>query len=265
MTRRLAMLIASLALAGCSAVPRTFHPAEPLAPAEFSHRLFDGVLRDHVARGVVDYPAIVADRRLDEYLRLVDRVDPNALPTRAERLAFWINAYNAFAIRGILDGGSLRTLIGRYRDFIGRAYRVGGQPLNLYDLEQKLLIPDFREPRIHFAIVCASRSCPALRAEVYGADRLEEQLEAAAVAFINDPERNRFDRTAKVASLSMIFKWFEEDFAVRGGSRLGYVKRYVADPDLAAELDEARWRVEFLPYDWSLNGTPPEEGYAGST
>lgn len=265
MTRLIAILAVSLALAACSAVPRAFHPPDPVAPAEFSHRLFDGVLRDHVARGLVDYPGIARDRRFGDYLALLDRVDPNALPTREDRLAFWINAYNAFAIKGILDGFSPRTLIGRYRYFIGRAYGVGGRTLNLYDLEQKLLIPDFREPRIHFAIVCASRSCPELRAEAYGADRLEEQLEAAARAFINDPARNRFDRAARVASLSMIFKWFEEDFAAAGGSLLGYVRRYLADRDLAADLDEGRWLVEFLPYDWNLNRVPPEEGHAGST
>lgn len=265
MTRLGVLLAASLVLAACSTVPRAFHPSEPVAPTEFSHRLFDGVLRDHVRQGLVDYPGIARDPRFGDYLALLDRVDPNVLPTRDARLAFWINAYNAFAIRGILDGESPRTLIGRYRYFIGRTYRVGAETIDLYDLEQKLLIPEFREPRIHFAIVCASRSCPALRAEVYVADGLEEQLDAGARAFVNDPARNRFDREGKVAYLSMIFKWFEEDFAERGGSLLGYVRRYVADRELAADLDEARYRVEFLPYDWSLNGTPPEGGDAGST
>src|SRR5438128_32616 len=143
-------------LAGCSSVPKTFSPAEPIASKDFSHRLFKEVLRAHVSDGVVNYPAIVKDSRFDKYLWYLDRVDPNALPTREDQLAFWINAYNAFAIKGILDGYSPLTKFGQYRYFIARDYGVGGQRINLYDLERKVLIPDFREPRIHFAIVCWS-------------------------------------------------------------------------------------------------------------
>lgn len=244
-------------LAGCSTVPRSFHPMEPLSLRGFSHETFDGLLRAQVVDGVVNYPGIAADGRLEAYLRELDRIDPNSLPTREARLAFWINAYNAFAIKGILGGYSPSTLAGRYRYFISRDYRVGGETINLYDLERKLLIPDFREPRIHFAIVCASRSCPKLQAWAYRADKLNEQLDQSARAFVNDPTKNRFDREKKVAYLSMIFKWFEEDFASQTGSLLGYVKRYVADPDLARELDSIPYQVQFLDYDWGLNGLPP--------
>lgn len=244
-------------LTGCSTVPRSFHPMEPLSPQGFSHEIFDGLLRAQAIGGVVNYPGIAAGGRLEAYLRELDRIDPNSLPTREVRLAFWINAYNAFAIKGILDGYSPSTLAGRYRYFISRDYRVGGETINLYDLERKLLIPDFREPRIHFAIVCASRSCPKLRSEAYTSDRLEQQLEEGAKTFVNDPTKNRFDREKKVAYLSMIFKWFEEDFAAQAGSLLGYVKRYVADPNLAREMDSIPYQVQFLDYDWGLNGLPP--------
>lgn len=261
--RRMAMgllVFAGLWLVGCSTVPRSFHPLDPLPPQAFSHQDLDATLRAHVVDGVVDYPGIAADSRFDAYLRELDRVDPNALPTRLDRLAFWINAYNAFAIKGILNGESPRTLWGRYRYFIARTHPVGGSAITLYDLEQKLLIPDFREPRIHFAIVCASRSCPKLPSRVYTSDRLDEQLEESARAFINDPSRNRFDRERKIAHLSMIFAWFEQDFAAEAGSLLNYVRRYVADPDLARELDAVPYTVRFLDYDWGLNGHPPGEG-----
>jgi len=250
---------AAVLLAGCSIVPRSFHPIEPLAPHDFSHQTFDDLLRAHVADGAVDYPGLASDPRLPAYLQQLDRIDPNGLPTREDRLVFWINAYNAFAIKGILDGYSPRTLIGRYRYFIGRGYGVGGETINLYDLEQKLLIPDFREPRIHFAIVCASRSCPRLRPEAYQTSRLDAQLDDSARTFINDSGRNRFDRDRKVAVLSMIFKWFEADFAAEAGSLLGYVRRYVTDPELARDLETSSYRVEFLEYDWQLNGPPPKE------
>ncbi len=243
---------------GCSAVPRSFDPARPIAAGAFEHRALDAVLRDHVHEGIVAYPAIARDERFADYLDELNRVDPNGLPTNAHRLAFWINAYNAFAIDGILAGYSPRTLLGQYRYFIAHRHAVGGRTINLYDLEQKLLIPDFREPRIHFAIVCASRSCPRLISEAYDPARLEEQLDAGARAFVNDPFRNRFDRQRKVARLSKIFEWFEEDFSAEAGSLLAYVSRYVTDDDLARELADGRFRVEFLDYDWSLNGVAPD-------
>jgi hypothetical protein len=249
----------AVALTACSSVPTSFSPKDPLRPDEFSHRLLGQVLASHVRDGVVDYPGIQADDRLPAYLAQLDRVDPNALATRRERLAFWINAYNAFAIKGILDGSSPTSHFGRYRYFIGRDYHVGGEPINLYDLERQVLIKQFQEPLIHFAIVCASTSCPKLQPWTYDPDRLNVQLDRAARDFINDPTRNRFDRKNKVAALSMIFKWFDDDFTRAAGSVLTYVTRYVSDPELVQDLMQSDYRIEYLDYDWSLNGIPPKE------
>jgi hypothetical protein len=252
MVRWTAVLAGMCVLVGCSTVPRSFQPLEPLAVSDFSYQPLNATLQAHVKDGVVNYPAIARDDRFQLHLWQLDRIDPYSLPTRQDRLAFWINAYNVFAIKGILDGYSPMTLFGRYRYFIARDYHVGGRSINLYDLEQKLLIPDFKEPRIHFAIVCASKSCPKLRSEVYSAERLDEQLEQSARAFINDFARNRFDRGRKTAYLSMIFKWFEHDFIEHSGSVLRYIRRYLDDSDLGSELSS--YRVEFLDYDWNLNG-----------
>lgn len=250
---------------GCSTVPTTFKPAEPIPADEFSHRLLSRVLDAHVSNGVVDYRAIQMDDRLPAYLAQLDRVDPNAFVTRNERLAFWINAYNAFAIKGILDHYSPVSYVGRYRYFIGRDYRVGGTTINLYDLERQVLIKQFQDPLIHFAIVCASTSCPKLQTWVYEPDQLERQLDRVARDFINDPMRNRFDRRQKVASLSMIFKWFDDDFTRAAGSVLTYITRYVNDPELVQDLRRSEYRIEYLDYDWSLNGIPPmEPSHAGT-
>lgn len=246
-----------LFLSGCSTVPRLFHPQQPIEPQKFSHDAFNGALKDHVADGVVKYPNLSRDSRLSVYLDQLNRVDPNALPTRNDRLAFWINAYNAFAIKGILDGYSPRTKIGQWRYFIGQKYQVGGETVNLNNLEKKILIPDFREPRIHFAIVCASQSCPKLRSWAYTSEQLEEQLNDSARRFINDPTRNRFDREQKIAYLSKIFDWFTEDFVARSGSLTNYVSQFVQDPVLAKELQAGGYQVEFLDYDWNLNGISP--------
>jgi len=248
-----------IGLAGCSTAPTSFDPAHPILTTEFSYRVFDEMLRTHVRDGVVDYPGMQKDDRLPTYLAQLDRVDPNEFATKNERLAFWINAYNAFAIKGILDHYSPVSYVGRYRYFIGRDYRVGGATINLYDLERQVLIKQFQEPLIHFAIVCASTSCPKLQTWVYDPDQLEHQLDRVARDFINDPTRNRFDRAQKVASLSMIFKWFDDDFSRAAGSVMAYITRYVNDPELVQDLMRSDYRIEYLDYDWTLNGIPPKE------
>lgn len=254
--RILALILMGVACA-CSTVPSTFHPNPAMPARTFSHHLWDQVLRTHVADGQVNYQAVAKDKRFAEYLAALNHVDPNALPTPADRLAFWINAYNAFAVKGIIDGYSPRSLWGRYRFFIARDYHVGGETINLYDLERALLIPDFKEPRIHFAIVCASASCPKLRSSAYVGDEVGRQLDEAARTFINDPAKNRYDRESHVAHLSMIFNWFANDFAAHSGSLMQYIKPYLADPVLTKELAQTPYTIEFLDYDWSLNGMPP--------
>jgi hypothetical protein len=244
----------------CSSAPRSFAPADPIPLSQFSDQYLDEILRAHVKDGRVNYPAIAEDDRFQFFIWQLDRFNPNTLPTRQHSLAFWMNAYNAFAIKGILDGYSPQSLWGRYRYFIARDYYVGGRPLNLYNLEQDLLIPDFRDPRIHFAIVCASRSCPKLASQVYAPERLDQQLDERARAFINDPTKNRIDRMHKVAYLSKIFEWFQNDFARHSGSLLKYVAQYVADPNLARELTAEHYRIEFVDYDWTLNGVPYARG-----
>ena len=256
MSRWIGAVFLLVILAGCSITPRTFQPIDPIASDRVSHQAWDKIAQAHVHDGQVDYSAIQASSHLDGYLGELNRIDPAKLPTRQHQLAFWINAYNAFAVKGILDHYSPMTLWGRYRYFIGRDYQVGGASINLYDLERQVLIEQFHEPLMHFAIVCASTSCPKLQSWAYQPDQLEQQLDLVARAFINDPTRNRFDRTQKVASLSMIFQWFEKDFADAAGSVLAYIARYVNDPELTKDLAQPGYRIEFLEYDWSLNGIP---------
>jgi hypothetical protein len=247
----------ALLIFGCSGVPGTFAPTRPLPPNEVSHKAFHEVLQAHVREGQVDYPAIQASEPFRRYLDQLDHVDPGLL-SREARLAFWINAYNAFAIQGILDGLTPAPYLGWYRFFKGRTYRVGGQRLTLSDLEHEILRPQFGDPRVHFAIVCASASCPRLQSWAFEAEQIDRQLDHVARAFINDPTRNRFDRESKTARLSMIFKWFEEDFAHAAGSVQAYLARYVDDADVARDLSGSDFHIEYLDYDWSLNGPAPK-------
>ncbi len=227
------------------------------ASAQLLAQPFNDVLHSDATDGQVNYPGIAADPRFNAYLEQLKQTDAETLPSRADKLAFWINAYNALAIKGILDGYSPSSFFGKLRFFYSNKYMVGGKYTNLYDLEHKILIP-LKEPRIHFSIVCASKSCPKLSSEAYTAERLEQQLEDNARQFINDTERNRFDRDRKIAYLSKIFDWFEEDFSDHSGSVLKYLSRYVKDTELAQELNAGSYSVKYMTYDWSLNGPPPK-------
>ena len=142
MNRWIGAIFFVVMLAGCSSTLRTFQPTDPIAPDRVSHQAWDRIVLAHVRDGQVDYPAIQADGRLDGYLSELNRINPASLAKRQDRLAFWINAYNAFAVQGILDHYSPMTLWGRYRYFIGRDYRVGGATINLYNLEREVLIED---------------------------------------------------------------------------------------------------------------------------
>lgn len=114
MNRLITLGLTIFLLTGCSTIPQTFVPPDPIAPNNFTTQSFDRALRDHVHEGVVDYPALAEDQDFVSFIRLIQHVAPQQLPTPDHRLAFWINVYNALAIQGILDGSSPETLIGRY-------------------------------------------------------------------------------------------------------------------------------------------------------
>jgi hypothetical protein len=212
-----------------------------------------------VKDGHVNYLGIAGDNRVGAYLSPLDHIDPVSLSTRDEHLAFWINAYNAFAIQGILDGESPAPYIGWYHDFKLRKYGIGVAQLNLFDVEHVILRQQFHEPRAHFAIVCGSVSCPKLQSWAFEGRQLAQQLDQVAREFVNDTSRNRFDRQGKIAYLSKIFDWFEQDFVASTGSVQKFVARYVEDPDVARNLAADSYHLEYLEYDWSLNATPPKK------
>jgi len=219
-------------------------------------RAFDALLRANVRDGAVNYPGFQDSPRFRAYVE--DLGKPARFSSKAGELAHYINAYNALAIAGILEGLSPSTLLGRARYFKFKEWPLSGRDITLYDLEHKVIRP-LGEPRIHFAIVCASKSCPSLRSEAYAAASLDAQLDGQARQFVNDPLRNRFDKVTRTAHLSEIFKWFDEDFSTAAGSTQNYVARYVADPEVAQAMAADGYRIEWIGYDWRLNGTPPRQ------
>lgn len=220
-----------------------------------SHDSFDQVLQAHVNEGKVDYPAIKEDKRFQDYLTYLAETNPERFATDNEKLAFWINAYNALAIKGITDGLSPSGFFSRITYFKSTDYKLAGRDISLYDLERDIIIP-FGDPRIHFAIVCASASCPNLISEAYIADKLEQQMEDNVRRFINNDFKNQFNPEKKIARVSKIFDWYPDDFKNYSGSVQKFLASYIEDTALAKLLAEDLFRIEYLKYDWSLNGTP---------
>lgn len=218
------------------------------------HQPFNDALNTSVNHGKVDYKAIKDNPQFSTYIESLK--NKPAFTNQNEELAYWINSYNALVIQGILNGGSPSTFFGRNRFFKKDKYQLAGKETNLNDLEREIIIP-FDEPRIHFAINCASSSCPKLTPEVYNAEALDQQLDQAAKAFINDTMRNHFDPTLKIASISKIFDWFEDDFVKHSGSVEKYIAQYVNNESIAKDLSEGNYKIKYLKYDWSLNGTKP--------
>lgn len=214
---------------------------------------WDAIVRDHVVDGRVDYDAIREDPGFAATVRQIANADLDG-HERAAVLAFYINSYNVLAVKGILDGHSPRSNLGKWRFFYRGKHMVAGEQLSLNSLEHDR-IRTLGEPRIHFAIVCASVSCPPLRSEAYVADSLDRQLDDNARRFLNDTSKNRVDLATGVASLSKIFKWFREDFESAAGDVRRYIAEFVDDSETARALRESRLEIRYLDYDWSLNGT----------
>ncbi len=231
------------------------------------HHQFDNFLADYVnEKGEVNYAVIQADDALQPYLDRLAKTDPFVLPEK-EAIAFWINAYNAYTIKLVIDNypiGSIKEItplrikglslsIPKINSpFEYEIADVGGEMYSLDDIEHGILRKEFEEPRIHFALVCASFSCPSLRREAYVGSRLDEQLDDQARKFLHDPQKNQVDNADSRIYLSRIFKWFESDFTRDTGSVQAFVAPYFSGR-LQEELLNDAFDVKYLKYNWSLN------------
>lgn len=222
------------------------------ALAEPDYALLDAVLLANVRNGYVDYDGIAADPRFDRFITGLAAARDGA-GDRAQDLAFYINAYNAFAIRGILEGHSPATRFGRSRFFRSQRFDLDGERVSLDQIEHERLRP-LGDPRTHFAIACAALSCPRLANRAWLPGSIDAQLDEAARRFINDNTRNRFDVAQKRAFLSPAFDSFGADFTANAGSVPAFIARYVEDPAVRAALLEGRLSLTWLPQDWDLNG-----------
>jgi hypothetical protein len=239
--------------------PRPVHPA---AASSFDHAAVDSLLRRHVKGDGVDYRAWKARPRdraaLAAYLARVAAADTSGW-TRGEQMALWINAYNALTLERVLSAWPV-TSITKIRPTLGvlpgngvwkEKHRVARADVSLDDIEHQTLRRHFADPRIHFALNCAARSCPPLRGRAYSGPGLDAELEAATRRFIGSLRYNAI-APGKPWALSKIFEWYGEDFVAAAGSVPAFVVRYLP-PGRARDVDPARVRWTSKPYDWSLN------------
>lgn len=229
----------------------------------FDHALLDGLLRRFVKDGRVDYRGLRAQRRtLDEYLFRIATTDPSQLVSDDERFAFYINAYNAVTLRAVLDrlpadpsawpSFSVTQVKGFWKLY---AYEVGTRFVTLDELEHKILRPVFKRPRVHFAIVCASKGCPALASQAYRASTLSRQLADATRRFFRRRDAFRLERESKTVHLSPLFQWFKSDFRrAPYKHELEFVADFVpADVARFLRKSSGQLKILYLPYDWKLN------------
>jgi len=236
----------------------TLHEAYANAPAgaTFDHSAFDALLKAHVSTegGFVDYDALKKDAdKLDAYIAAIGKADVNTLG-RDERLAFLINAYNAFTLRLILDHypvDSIKDIPSDQRWDAKRWTTVGGT-YSLNQIEHELIRPKFAEPRVHFALVCAAIGCPPLRPEAYTGSRLEEQL-ADQSRYVHTHARwFRLHEDTGEVELTALYDWYGGDFEQKASSIVGFAAQY--SPDLVRLINAGKEpRVKFLDYSWRLN------------
>ena len=231
------------------------------AEERYRHELFSKLLAKYVDGGLVDYEGFERDSLFSRYLNLLRSTNPDSLESRKEQLAFWINAYNAYTIKLIVDrmplnsirdiGLGLPVLFGPWSIEMAN---VGGRVYTLNEIEHDIIRDRFSDPRIHFALVCASRSCPELRKEAYEGPVLEAQLEEDSRRFVNDITRNSFEPSTRTAFLSRIFDWYASDFEKKAGDVRKFVAAYVTGEEARRLLQDPESDIDYLTYDWSLNG-----------
>ncbi|GAB6184952.1 DUF547 domain-containing protein [Thermopirellula anaerolimosa] len=226
------------------------------------HATWDRLLHRYVNEdGMVDYAAWKGNRddraALEGYLAKLSSANPEAPSSKEGKLAFWINAYNALTIHGILavyPTSSIRNHTAKlfgYNIWDDLLLPVGGEKYSLNDMEHKIL-RKLGEPRIHFAIVCASIGCPRLRNEAYVPEKLEQQLADNTRDFFSRRKNLQVDRASHVVRVSAILDWFGSDFGPTPQAALASLSDYMP-ADAKQLISSADYSVAFLDYDWNLN------------
>lgn len=251
-TWKIYSLLVLVLVLSCTGNQNTFASENSGKP---DHSKWTELLQKYVNdKGFVNYKGLKQDKsKLNAYTEDLSKNPPQSSWSENEKLAYWINAYNAFTMKLIVDNYPLESI----KDlnptiaiptvstvWTKKWFQIGGEDFSLDRIEHKILRKDFAEPRIHFAVNCASFSCPPLRAEAYVGSKVNAQLDEQAKRFINDSVRNKISKDK--IEISQIFSWFKGDFT-EGQSLIEFLNRYSkVKIDSGADVDH-------MDYDWSLN------------
>ncbi len=219
-------------------------PPTPTKPA-LSHSKWDGLLQKHVSSsGKVNYAGFKADKaQLQSYLEILSANTPESSWSKSKTMAYWINAYNAFTVKLIVDNYPVSSIT----DLEGgdpwkkRWISLGNQTYTLNQIEKDILLKKYGDARVHFAVNCAAKSCPALLNQAWTASNLESNFEKQSKAFINNSKFNEI--SPKSAKLSQLFNWYASDF----GDVKTFINKY------ATTQLKSNAKIDFLEYDWKLN------------
>jgi hypothetical protein len=248
-TRGAATLAASLGIAAAADKPAMPDVAQ-----------YERVLTEYVRDdGRVNYAGIKSSGALAEFTKQLAAVSPDShpalFPSREAKLAYWINAYNALVLHSFAADypakrQRLGNTLGRGLFFYKTKHSVGGRGRSLAEIEDHS-IRNMGDPRIHFAIVCASAGCPALSRRAYRPETLNAQLEAETKKYFSESRNFSIDTTRREVKLPKIFEWFKDDFGKTDDKVIDFVARY--RPNEAAQLRSGRWKLAYSEYDWSPN------------
>jgi hypothetical protein len=239
----------------------SFH--QPSAAFGFDHSTFDQVLKTYVNnQGRVDYNGIAKDQPFKAYMESLKTAQADSM-SRDGQLAFWINAYNAVTIDKVIKWKPKKSVRQTFvpgvwtgtKFFTTREHTVAGQRLGPDDIEHEILRKQFKDPRIHFAIICASSSCPRLPQFAYTDENVQAKLEDETRKYINSDRGTQIDSAKNTLYLSKLFDWFAGDFEAKSGSVLDFIKPYLDQKALA--FIEKKPKIKYIHYDWALNAQAP--------
>ncbi|MDQ2980548.1 MAG: DUF547 domain-containing protein [Acidobacteriota bacterium] len=246
----LAVVCLFLAPACATRIPPPRTVKENLEPPE---RAWARVLSKHVNdKGQIDFAGIARDPSdLAAYLSWVARVSPDSTPesfsTSEAKLAYYVNAYNGLAMYDVIHS-NFPAKIDKVKKtfFYTNRFEMGGRYVSLYGLENSTIRP-IGDPRVHFALNCMARSCPRLPRQPFSADTLNAAFDREARYFFAEERNVSLEPAKKTVRVSQILQFYEKDFLTKAPSLIAYANMY------RNEKIPADWKVEFIPYDWTLN------------
>jgi len=257
-SHRLPAVLLGSALLASAAYAGTLEPKLAAPAGAFPFDEYDALLKKYVdAQGRVDYNALKANdaQTVEKLYAIVAATGPDKTPNlykgKNAALAYYLSAYNVLVWKNVIDNiPKLRRVDqGLYSFFRNPEFQVNGAEVDLDDLEKKIIRPRFKDGRIHFALNCASGGCPKLPREAFTPDKVQAQLDSESKVFCNEKRNVDFDPTTKALKLSMIFKWYKEDFGGSDMSTITFINKY--RPDTAQLPPDAK--ISYIDYDWRMN------------